>query len=113
MLSTRLIIDGPNFPCFSCDKVLFKKQVKILKLKEIKKLFEKIKNPFLNNKVGINEGMIKIIFVTIVIRKSLQKSKSTYHSQVKWLRIRASTRRTKTYRFRTTTHSFGASFPES
>ena len=58
----RDIIDGPNFPCFSCDRVLFKKQVKILKLGQIAKLFEKVNNPFLNNEVGINEGMIKIIF---------------------------------------------------
>ena len=70
----RDIIDGPNFPCFSCDRVLFKKQVKILKLKQIAKLFEKVNNPFLNNEVGINEGMIKLIFCHNCHKKITEKN---------------------------------------
>ena len=38
------IIDGPNFVCFSCNRQCFKKGVKILKTKELSKLFEKVDN---------------------------------------------------------------------
>ena len=48
------IINGPNYICFSCHRQCFIKQVKILKPKELSKLFAKVDNDFLKHKVGID-----------------------------------------------------------
>ena len=38
----RDVIDGPNFDCFSCERSLFKRQVKILKMEDILVLYDKM-----------------------------------------------------------------------
>ena len=47
------IINGPNYICFSCHRVCFIKQVKTLQAKELLKLFQKVDNNFLKDKIGI------------------------------------------------------------
>ena len=42
LLFKRDIVDGPNFVCFSCNRTLFKNQVKILNSKDIAKLLTKL-----------------------------------------------------------------------
>ena len=54
-------IHGPNFVCFSCHRTLFIKQVKILKTKELTKLFDKVDHEFLKNEVGIDKEAEELI----------------------------------------------------
>ena len=46
---------GPNFICFSCDKALFFKQVKIMKQKQLDRLFNKVDHDFLTKEFGIEK----------------------------------------------------------
>ena len=73
------IIPGANFVCFSCDRVLFKKQVKILKADQIMKLFHKVGRNFLQNEVGVNESMLEIIFCHDCHMKISKKILPTIH----------------------------------
>ena len=48
----RNIIEGPNYACFSCKRVLFKRSVKILDINDITNLKSKLKTAFIR-KVGL------------------------------------------------------------
>ena len=58
----RDIIEGIDFVCFSCNRACFKKGVKIMKPKDIEKLFIKVDKHFLEKEIGINDEMVELIF---------------------------------------------------
>ena len=55
------IIHGINFACFSCQRKLFIKQVKILENQTLINLFTKVDNGFLRYEVGINLNDTQLI----------------------------------------------------
>ena len=50
----RDVIDGPNFDCYSCERSLFKRQVKILKMEDILVLIDKM-DESLVDETGLSE----------------------------------------------------------
>ena len=58
----RDIIEGIDFICFSCNRACFKKGVKVIRSKDIEKLFIKVDNHFLKNEIGINDEIVELIF---------------------------------------------------
>ena len=56
------IINGPNFICFSCNRVLFIVQVKILEGKTLTNFFTRVENDFLKNEVGVDMQASQLIF---------------------------------------------------
>ena len=50
----RDVIDGPNFDCYSCERSLFKRQVKILKMEDILVLIDKM-DESLVGETGLSE----------------------------------------------------------
>ena len=58
----RDIIEGIDFVCFSCNRACFKKGVKIMKPKDIEKLFIKVDKHFLEKEIGIKNEMVELIF---------------------------------------------------
>ena len=67
------IIDGPNFPCFSCKRSLFKRSVKILNVNDIKILKSK-QNAGFARQVGLQYKRNQIILCHNCL-KSFKKSK--------------------------------------
>ena len=56
------IIEGIDYVCFSCNRACFKKGVKLMKPKDIEKLFIKVGNNFLEKEIGIHSEMAELIF---------------------------------------------------
>ena len=50
----RDVIDGPNFDCYSCERSLFKRQVKLLKMEDILVLIDKM-DESLVGETGLSE----------------------------------------------------------
>ena len=74
------IIHGPNFVCFSCNKILFIKQVKILKNLTLRNLFSKVDDSFLKNDVGIDLKSESIIFCHHCITKINARQLPSIHT---------------------------------
>lgn len=63
LLFKRDIVDGPNFVCLSCNRTLFKNQVKISNSKDIEKLLKKIDENLLTE-AGLGDigDKVEVIF---------------------------------------------------